>query len=192
MASEDTKKIDRKKFLKLRGSLSIEERQKKDEEILGHFLSLKEYQKAKTIFFYIAKDSEVSTLQMIQAAWHDGKRTVLPRCLNEKDLETRQVQNFELDCEKGAFDILEPRVNRTIEVFKEDIDCFVIPGIAFDLQGVRVGWGKGYFDRYLSDLTSKQVKIGLAYEVQVCKALQIEAHDVKMDALVTEKRVLRF
>lgn len=192
MASKERRENSRAPFLRARDSLSSDEIQSKSLEIAHLFLSLKEYQKTQTLFFYASKESEVNTSLMIEAAWQDGKKVALPRTLDDEHLEARLVTNLERDCHKGRFDILEPHPKKTMEIAKETIDCFVVPGVAFDLKGYRMGWGKGYFDRYLSDLRPNQIKIGLAYELQVCKALQTSPHDVKIDVLVTENRVLRF
>jgi 5-formyltetrahydrofolate cyclo-ligase len=104
----------------------------------------------------------------------------------------RSIKDVESDCFKGRFGIWEPNAEKTVKIPIQEIEVFVIPGIAFDLQGNRIGRGKGYFDRYLAGLQTFQTKIGLAFEVQLCQSLPTDKHDIKVDILVTEERVLHF
>lgn len=106
-------------------------------------------------------------------------------------METRAISDLESDSLKGRYGILEPKEN-TQRVPIQDIEVFVVPGIAFDGQGHRLGRGGGYFDRYLAGLKSFQIKIGLAFEIQVCEGLTVDRHDIKVDILITEDRVLNF
>lgn len=128
---------------------------------------------------------------MIREALEAGRKVILPLCIEGGLLETRAISDLESDSLKGRYGILEPKEN-TQRVPIQDIEVFVVPGIAFDGQGHRLGRGGGYFDRYLAGLKSFQIKIGLAFEIQVCEGLTVDRHDIKVDILITEDRVLNF
>ncbi|MBI1884433.1 MAG: 5-formyltetrahydrofolate cyclo-ligase [Chlamydiae bacterium] len=189
--AEVSKENIRKTFLEARKNLSEDERRFKNLAIQERFLSLEIYRAAKKIFFYCSKSSEVDTLVLIQEALKAGKKVALPLCLSNDLLEARYIEDLERDCERGNFGILSPKKS-TLKAVKDELECWVIPGIAFDLSGNRLGWGRGFFDRYLADLKPSQKKIALVYEVQIAPALPVDLHDVKMDVLVTEKREVFF
>lgn len=184
------KEIIRRDFLKLRSSLTAEERRSKDMMIRERLLSWNGFKSAATVFFYCSKGSEVDTRILIEEALGQGKRVVLPQTLTDGNLTARRIVNFPADCLGGAFGILEPKLSMPVIPVSE-IDLFVIPGSAFDLAGARLGWGMGYFDQYLAGV-GRALKAALAYEIQVCRALPVQEHDVKMDVLITEKRILSF
>lgn len=152
---------------------------------------MEEYQKAKAIFFYCSKAPEVSTPFLIQHALRSGKKVGLPLSLQNGQIETYFIRSLEEDVKEGSFGILEPIIPKTSKASQSSFDFFVIPGIAFDLAGNRMGWGQGYFDRYLERIGTSQVKLALAYEIQICDALCPEPHDQRIDIVVTEKRVIR-
>jgi 5-formyltetrahydrofolate cyclo-ligase len=191
MATAAEKEVLRRKFLQLRDALTPEERHSKDALIRERFLSSDGFMRASTVFFYCSKGSEVDTRILIEEALAKGKRVVLPQTLENKGLMARQIQHLEEDGRPGAFGIWEPKLSMPA-VSQSEIDLFVIPGAAFDLSGVRLGWGKGYFDQYLAGIGQPSMKAALAYEVQVCPALPVQKHDVCMNVLITEKRVLTF
>jgi 5-formyltetrahydrofolate cyclo-ligase len=187
-----SKEESRAAFIKARDSLSQDEIRDKSRKIKDHFLALEIYQKANNVLFYYSTGSEVDTQDLIREALNSGKIVALPMSLEGGLLEVRSIKDIESDCLKGRFGILEPKVEKTVKIPIQDIEVFAIPGIAFDLQGNRIGRGKGYFDRYLAGLKTFQTKIGLAFEVQLSQSLPIDKHDIKVDILVTEERVLDF
>jgi 5-formyltetrahydrofolate cyclo-ligase len=191
MATAAQKEILRRNFLKLRDALTPEDRQSRDALIRERFLSWDGFKRSATVFFYCSKGSEVDTRILIEEALARGKRVVLPQTLENKGLIARQIRDLAEDCRPGAFGIWEPKLSMPA-VGESEIDLFVIPGAAFDLSGARLGWGKGYFDQYLAGIGQPSMKAALAYEVQVCPALPVQEHDVCMNVLMTEKRVVTF
>jgi len=191
MAAAAQKEILRRKYLGLRDALTVKERQSKDALIRERFLSWPDFKRAVTIFFYCSKGSEVDTRILIKKALDEGKRVVLPQTLGKTGMAARQIHNIDTDCHPGAFEVLEPKSSMPA-VAETEIDLFVIPGAAFDLSGARLGWGKGYFDQYLSSIHDTSIKAALAYEVQICPNLPVQAHDVRMNVLISEKRILDF
>ena len=181
----------RKKWIEARNALSLEEVRDKSSRIAGRLMAYDSYQRAGTVFFYCSKDREVQTRDLIEKALQDGKKVVLPLCLEGSDLQARYIRNLFRDCTEGAWGLMEPALDRTREARIEDVDLLIVPGIAFDLKGQRMGWGKGYFDRFLKRLRPGQLKIGLAFEAQVAPILETEPHDQKVDVLITENRIIK-
>lgn len=145
----------------------------------------REYREATAILLYAAKGNEVQTRQLIQNALTSGKKVMLPLTNTRlKAIEIGEVESYS-ELRKGAFGILEPQKETT----EGNVDVAVVPGLAFDRHGNRLGYGFGYYDKLLSRL--KTTKIGLAYDFQVAERLPREGHDHPMDIIVTESEVIR-
>ncbi len=135
--------------------------------------------------FFVSFGSEVYTHEMIKEALKN-KVVVVPKLKNNSFLPYRIDDFNELNF-KNKYNILEPE-NYNKKIDKNKIDLVVVPGIAFDKKGHRIGYGKGYYDVFLSDM--KSAKIGLAFNIQIVDALPIEEHDVKLNKVVTEKVII--
>lgn len=167
-------------------------RNQKEAEILKKSLKIKErlfrlkvFKEAKTIMFYLALKSEVQTKLMIEGAIKLGKRVVVPACdVRRKKIIPCLITSLEAkNFKKGAHCIKEPACREPID--KSDIDLFVIPGLAFDTKGNRLGRGLGYYDRFLSALSEKTVRIGLAFKFQVVKSLPFcLPYDIRVDKIL--------
>ncbi len=144
-----------------------------------------EFKRAKRIMFYISKDSEVDTHKAIKKAIKMGKEIIAPKIVDKKIIPHR-LYSFD-DMSPGQFSILEPSNKKKIR--KSGIDLFVIPCIAFDLYGNRIGYGYGYWDRFLSDVDKKSI-IGLAFDIQVLSNIVSESHDVNVSKVITESKVI--
>lgn len=158
-----------------------------DEKIRNSIYGLKEYRLANTIFTYVSKDKEVDTIDLITHSITLGKAVCVP--LTKKDnnsLEIREIKDL-MDLKIGNFDILEPNEN-TKSINPEEIELFFIPGLAFGTRCERLGRGGGYFDRFL--MSSRGLKVGLAYEFQIFDSLPVQKHDIKMDMIITNKRII--
>ncbi|HII95284.1 MAG TPA: 5-formyltetrahydrofolate cyclo-ligase [Candidatus Methanofastidiosum sp.] len=158
-----------------------------DEKIRNSIYSLKEYRLANIIFTYVSKDKEVDTIDLISHSITLGKAVCVP--LTKKDnnsLEIREIKDL-VDLKIGNFDILEPNKNTKI-TNPEEIELLFIPGLAFGVRCERLGRGGGYFDRFL--MSSRGLKVGLAYEFQIFDSLPVEKHDIKMDMIITNKRII--
>ncbi|MEK6854366.1 MAG: 5-formyltetrahydrofolate cyclo-ligase [Nanoarchaeota archaeon] len=148
-----------------------------------------EYRKARAVLFYAAKGNEARTKDMIEAALKEGKKVLLPLTdLKNKEMEIAAIDDYSKDLRKGAFGIMEPNQKKAFD--KAQIDTVIVPGLAFDGHGHRLGYGHGFYDKLLHRL-NKAVKIGLAYDFQVVNTLRAEAHDQRMDLIVTESRIIR-
>jgi len=178
----------RKEIKEKRRKITKEENRKKSKEVKERLFSLKEYKDAKCALFYVSYNGEVFTHDMIKEALKD-KKVVVP-ISNKEDcsLSLSILKNWD-DLEISSYGILEPKKDCIIEVSIEDVDLIVVPGVAFDTKGNRMGHGKGYYDRLLEN--KKQIPtIGLALEFQIIDKIPIESHDKPVDIIITEKRII--
>lgn len=181
----------RKEVLRKREELSLDVRSIKDSIIKGRLFSLAEYLEAGTILFYASFRSEVETLNMIKESIETGKRVVLPKV--DKEAHSLRLYEIEDGCEltAGYMGIPEPSPADDRLASLDDIDLVIIPGAGFDLSGNRLGYGAGYYDILLSKRKKKIPIVALAYEEQLVGSIPAEKHDVKVDMIVTDERVLR-
>ncbi len=180
----------RKEMKMLRRNFSPEEKEKRDRAIFDKFLSLSAYEKAKWIFPFVSTAIEVDTLSLIRKALFDGKRVAVPRCTPGKvEMFFYEIGSLD-ELEPGAFGVLEPKGEESRKV-KGDVDTLlVLPGLAFDMDGYRLGYGKGYYDRFLSSFPG--VKAGVCYTACLKQTLPHGRYDKKADYLVTEKFIKKF
>ena len=137
--------------------------------------------KADTLLLYSALPDEVPTQSLLDELVAQGKTVLLPRVVSDTDMELRQYTGLQ-DLQVGAFGILEP----TGKLFTdyEKIDVAVVPGMAFDKEGHRLGRGKGYYDRFLR-LLPKTYKIGICFSWQLVDNVPTDEHDILMDQIMT-------
>ncbi|MFA5517073.1 MAG: 5-formyltetrahydrofolate cyclo-ligase [Desulfuromonadales bacterium] len=146
---------------------------------------LPEFVSASAIGLYSSVGNEVFTEELFRSG--QGKKIAYPRVLGN-DLEFVQIASLGELC-PGTFGILEPIGSNVVSV--ASLDLIVVPGVAFDLSGHRLGYGKGFYDRVLHD-PERGTVAGLAFERQLVEALPAEQHDIRMDLVITENRLLRF
>ncbi len=158
-------------------------------EIVARCMSLPEYQRAKTVLFYIDVRSEVRTRNDLSNALASGKKIVVPYCV-DGELELFHLEhNDELAI--GMYKILEPKAelrsvaSKNVDV--KEIDLVIVPGVAFDRRGGRTGHGKGYYDKMLEHARPDTPLVALAFECQMFEEIPMQDHDVFMDKVVTEK-----
>ncbi len=176
----------REKHKTIRDSLTNEEIIEKSKKIKENLFSLPEFKNSKTILFYSSIKSEVKTEDAIKDSLALGKRVVLPITnKGQKALEIFEIKDSK-GLAQGPFGILEPK--KELPISKEDLDLVIVPGIVFDFRGHRIGYGEGYYDNFLKDV--KATKIGLAFEIQIVPEIPAEPHDIKVNKIVTEKRVI--
>lgn len=186
--------LERKTELRARG-LAARQRQPHRKE-LSHTIAasltrLDEYQAARVVMFYVSVPSEVHTLPLIAGALDQDKCVVVPY------MEASRICLFRLsatdELAPGQFNILEPRRELRAEPGRSldahQIDLVVVPGVAFDRQGGRLGHGRGYYDELLKRLHPEVPRIGLAYECQLFDEIPMLPHDVPMHKVITERMV---
>jgi 5-formyltetrahydrofolate cyclo-ligase len=186
----------RKEMKEKRDMLSQAEMDALSLKVKENLFSLPEFRKAKTVMFYASFGSEVHTVDMIKDAIAMGKTVVLPVANGASGGHTmtpREVCDFPGDAHSGAYGIMEPLASKCREVPVGEIALVIVPGTAFDRRGGRVGYGKGYYDRFLAK-ANKAVAIGLAYDFQVVSdgcGIPLEGHDTKVSMVVTDERIIR-
>lgn len=184
------KKEIRAGFLLRRKALSSEECRLKSREIAKRFLASPEFNAAQTIHFYLAMAAEVQTDEMIREALRMKKRVVVPLVQPEtKSLALSElIELHPSKLQPGPYGISEPRLEYRKKVDPKEVELWVVPGVAFDETGNRLGFGGGYYDRLLSSASGR--KVGVAFEFQVLNRLSIEETDHPVDLIMTEKRTI--
>ena len=186
---------ERKDSLRKQAHASRNAQENKDElsrRIVGAFMSLPEYALAETVMFYIDVRSEVRTRHDLALALTSGKTIVVPWCNADGELELFRLDNMD-ELEVGMYKILEPRGElRSLaekQVNVETLDMIMVPGVAFDRRGARMGHGKGYYDKLLQHARSNTPLVALAFECQLFDEIPVANHDIFMDTLITEDHV---
>lgn len=185
------KKALREEVLKKRDGIPPDVKTVKDTLIKQRFFALPEFIDAKTVLFYASFRSEVETLSMMRESLEMGKRVAVPQV----DKERYRLRLYEIkdmnELSPGYMGIPEPSLPDERLVSLDDIDLVIIPGVGFDYSGRRLGYGAGYYDKLLSNMDRKIPFIALAYEEQLVSSIPLELHDVKLDMIITDKRVIK-
>jgi len=180
------KKELREKIMRLRNSHCKKEKEKKDEEIKRLLFSTKEFKFSKLVLFYYPIKDEVDTTKMIEESLKLGKRVFLPVTdVKNHKLIISEINTID-DLIEGAFGILEPKNTSPVKI--NNIELVIVPGIAFDKRGYRIGYGMGYYDKLLNGFDKHT--IGLAYDFQIVKKIPNETHDIPVKKIITEKRII--
>lgn len=179
----------RSKYRKIKEEMDPKKKKSLDAQIQIQLLSLSEYVTSKKIFIYISKDFEIDTVPVIRAALSEGKLVATPRCIEGTNEMMFHMVNSRDDVLPGFFGVLEPNEKTcpVIEDFSDGI-C-IVPGFCFDNAGYRIGFGKGYYDRFLSNF--KGITLGLCYSQCVVNQLPRNKFDRPVDFLVTDKYVCK-
>jgi 5-formyltetrahydrofolate cyclo-ligase len=177
-----TKQQIRSKILLRLKSQKEENRSRKSKVIGGKLYRTKVFKKAKTIMFYIAFRGEVDTTEMIEKARKLGKKVTVPVCRKNRVTISPCILDHNARFKKGPYGVCEP-VKRT-HINLDDLDLVIVPGLAFDAKGNRIGRGKGCYDRFLSLLKKGTPSIGLAFDFQLFPALPSQTHDISVDKVL--------
>ncbi len=175
----------RRRMLERRGSLSSEEAARLGGLAQRHVIEMAEFQSARSVGLYHPLGSEVRTDVIAEAARRQGKKVSLPRT------EGNMIRFYEYragdDLVEGRFGVMEPVPTK----HPVELDLVVIPGVAFDAKGCRIGYGKGFYDRFLAQAPAT-FSVGLAYSFQVVEGLPRGRFDRKLGALITDKGIMYF
>ena len=180
----NSKNALRKFILAKRDQYCIEDRRNWDEIIYNKFISSDYYKKSKVIFIFVSFRSEVNTHKIIIKAIEDGKTICVPRIVSkEQGMKVYRIKGLE-ELETGYYGVLEPS-EKCEEISIKDIDLVIMPGAAFDRNGGRLGYGGGFYDRFLSKAQENLKKIALAYEFQILESVPMEGTDIRIDDVIT-------
>jgi 5-formyltetrahydrofolate cyclo-ligase len=185
------KKKIRREMRRLRDSLSLDDIRSKSGAIESRLMQLLDEQKARSIMFYIAFDSEVRTQNCITRAIRDGKTAIVPVCPADgrRELLPSRLLDLQSEVAEGMFGIPEPKPEFQRPFPPEKIDLVVVPGLAFDRRGYRIGYGGGYYDRFLARCP-QALHVGLAYEIQIIDSAFPSEWDVPVHRIITEDRLV--
>ena len=182
------KKEIRAQMRKIRREMPPDVIREKNDQIFRRLVATQQYRRAKTVVLYVSKELEVDTRRLIKRAWKDGKRVAAPRCVENTRLMNMHLIRSMDDLQEGAFGILEPNENLPILHDTRDAIC-IVPAFCNDFRGYRVGYGGGYYDRYLSSFS--EAKIGVNFSDCVRPRLISGRYDVPVDLLVTDRYIRR-
>ncbi|MHA6259493.1 5-formyltetrahydrofolate cyclo-ligase [Sporosarcina sp. CAU 1771] len=165
--------------------MNLQEYNQLSRAITDRFFSSEEFKTAQTIGITISRFPEVETRKLIERVWDMGKVVVVPRCIREtRMMEFHKITSFD-ELEIVYMDLLEPIASETTRVPQSEIELQIVPGVVYSNDGYRIGFGGGYYDRYLK--TYKGNTLSLAFECQVGFNVPVESHDIGIGAILTEK-----
>ncbi|MBH0362133.1 5-formyltetrahydrofolate cyclo-ligase [Bacillus toyonensis] len=175
----------RKQIIEHMNSLSEEQYATLSEQIAVSLYAQKEWVEAETIGITLSMENEVNTYPIIEKAWEEGKKVVVPKCnTGTRTMSFRQISNFD-QLETVYMHLREPIPSLTEEVNADEINLQIVPGVAYTERGERIGYGGGYYDRYLVHYKGKT--LSLAYDFQMVKQIPVEPFDKNVEKIITEK-----
>ncbi|MSQ96158.1 MAG: 5-formyltetrahydrofolate cyclo-ligase [Gemmataceae bacterium] len=184
---------EQKKKLREQAHANRNAQEQKDElsqEICARFIAFPEYVHATTVMYYIDVRSEVRTRHALPTALTQGKKIVVPWCNDQGELELFHLESMD-ELAIGMYKILEPKLElRSLpakQVTAPDLDLIMVPGVAFDRTGARMGHGKGYYDKLLQHARLDAPLVALAFECQLFPEIPTAPHDIFMDLIITER-----
>ena len=168
---------------------AVENRVEKDKIITDFFTSMPAFEAADTVLLYYSSGSEVSTIDLFRYCLARGKKVAFPLCLNDEGMMDFFLVNDENDLSVGMYGIKAPNEDCRRLIATDSCLC-VVPGLSFDSNGYRIGYGTGYYDRFLKDFPG--VSVGLCYEELRLDSLPIGPHDIKVNYLITDKMIYNY
>lgn len=191
MAILDKKRI-RRKMLNERRDLSDEQVKDMSEVIINKLKKIPVYKTSKTIMVYLSFGNEVDSSEIIKDCFENGKRVVLPFCDNtDMSITPTEIKDLDIDLVEDSIGYIQPNKESLDPVDLSEIDLIIVPGISFDRKGYRVGFGAGYYDRFLGKVNFEIPTIGLAYDFQIIESLiEMEDYDIPVDYVMTDERIV--
>lgn len=172
-------------------NLSDKELSKKTKQVEDNLFEFANFLEAKIVLLYVNNKTEVKSGSIIKRCF-DHNKIVILSAFNIKTYEMKlmKIDNPDNDLISGPRGILEPDINRCKIVPVDCIDLAIIPGVAFDEKGGRIGTGEGYYDRFIPKLSATTRKVALALECQIIQQVPVESHDKHVDIIITDKRII--
>lgn len=182
------KKSLRNKYKQLRRDMPAYIKKSRDEKIFSRLAELDAYKNSSTVLTYVSTEIEVDTAAFINRAIEDGKTVAVPRCVpGTRNMTFHIIKSFE-DLERGTFSVLEPIPKKCRKLTNFDGAFCVVPALVYDREGFRLGYGKGYYDRFLS-AHKNMYRVGICYCCCMVTELIHGRFDVPVNTVVTEKYV---
>jgi 5-formyltetrahydrofolate cyclo-ligase len=187
------KKLLRQEVASHRKNENRESVERKSIEITRKVVNSEFFINSGTIMCYMDFNNEVMTKYIISHCFENGKRVILPlvdTINGERKIVPYEIMDLETDVAPGVFGILEPKKDSAKICDPEEIDLVIVPGVAFDINKNRLGYGAGFYDRFLKSVKPDCAKVGIAFEFQIFEAVPVEEHDIPLDFVITEERIL--
>ncbi|WP_297131959.1 5-formyltetrahydrofolate cyclo-ligase [Terrisporobacter sp.] len=186
------KKEFRKKVINLRKKQQPDFIKKNSDIIKNKLLQMDCIKNSNTIMLYLDFNNEVITDDLIKELISMGKIVASPiTIIKEKVLIPSQITDFENGIKYGAYNIREPKSDCSPEINIKNIDVVIVPAVAYDINGFRLGYGGGFYDRFLENIREDAVTIGIAFDLQIFDEVPKEPHDAQLDYIITESRILK-
>lgn len=191
MAILDKKRI-RRKILSERKQLTKEQVENMSEKIINKLKKIPIYKTSKTVMVYLSFGNEVDSEEIIKDCLESGKRVLLPFCDNtDMSMTPTEIKSLDIDLVEDNIGYIQPNKETLSPVDLSEIDLIIVPGISFDRKGYRIGFGAGYYDRFLGRVNFEIPTIGLAYDFQIIDSLiEMEDYDIPVDYVMTEDRII--
>lgn len=185
----DKKKV-RNNMLHIRETMDKVECDSNSKKIMEMLTRLKIIKESKTIMLYLSFNNEVDTYGLLEWCLKNEKRVVVPYCIEEeRKMIPCNIKNVDEDLERSRFGFMQPKVNYIDEVHKDEIDVVIVPGVVFDINGNRIGFGGGYYDRFLQNLSDTK-SIAICHDFQLVERVPRDDFDIPMNKIVTEKKIV--
>lgn len=181
----------REKYLAKRSSLTAGQVKSASAKIAAKFLVLVDRVAAERIMLYYSFRNEVITHDIIDKLLAKNKEVFLPyTVVGKKEIQINRINDIKDDLIEGVYGVMEPRKKENQSI--KDLDIVVVPGMVFTKKGYRLGYGGGYYDRFLSRLSKKTCTIGFVFDSLLLNELPLEEHDLPVEMIITEKNIIDF
>lgn len=150
------------------------------------------YKSSKSIMLYLSFENEIDSSEIIEDCLREGKRVIVPFCdSSDMSITPTEIKDMNTDLHISKMGYIQPKRDSLNPVDIADIDLIILPGVAFDRKGYRVGLGAGYYDRFLGRVNFEIPTVGLAYDFQIIDSfIQMEDYDIPIDYVMTEERII--
>lgn len=184
------KNMLRKEMLQARSHLPGNKRDVNNRAICEKLIETPEFKRAGLVMAYMDFRGEVGTADIIAECLNRGKRVALP-VVNAGAAELQAFETLkEAPLLRNSYGILEPDPDTACRIDEKEIDFLIVPGVVFDMRKHRIGYGAGYYDRFLTKLGIDCVTVGIAYDIQIVDKIPCEKHDIPMDMVITERKII--
>lgn len=184
------KKELRDKYKRIRRDMSDEIKNERDNQIFSRLINMEAYKKSNLVLTYVSTEIEVDTIRFIEYALNDNKTVAVPRCVEgTRNMDFYVIKTLD-DLEQGSFSVLEPVPEKCSKLLEFDNAFCIVPALVYDSYGYRLGYGKGYYDRFLS-ANNNMFRVGIGYCCCMVTKLIHGRFDVAVNTIVTEKYIKR-
>lgn len=187
----NTKEALRKDILIKRRAMKLEDVAKYSDEIVSKLKSLEVFKEINNIMIYLSFKNEVNTYNLMDYCLGNGKSVIAPFCIKEeRKMIPSEIKDPNRELVLTSIGYKEPDIKYLREVDTKDIDLVIVPGVAFDQYGNRIGFGGGYYDRFLKKLKDTTMTIAICYDYQIVDRVPVNEFDIPVKMILTEKRVV--